>query len=683
MYPHDRGQMRGCAYEIAATATVESYRTTRVGVAMHRRFLPPNGKPHMKKFFAPLLKTSVTTVLAAAVLVLGFTYALSRRDVKSTKARPVATFQQDTGNARQVIVVRAKGFETSDATVEAQEFDGSKWNVVIGPVKAKIGRNGFSASHFEGDGTSPQGVFDIKEAFGSQKPLDGMKLPYKKTDLNSWWVSDPDSPEYNKPMAGPPAGRWRESFGERLADSKYATAYRYAAVIEYNRDPVVKGKGSAIFLHVGGKDATSGCVAIAESELIRILKWLDPSQSPKIVMGTESWLLEPTEGPAVTGTAPVGLRVTTPTRILDTREGIGAPAKKVGPKSITTLRVRGEAGVPTDATVVALNVTIVGPSLETFLTVSPSGPQPLPTVSNLNAHAGDERAALVLARIGADGAVRIANDAGDTHLIADVVAYGSPLLKGGLDARDPSRVLDTRIGIGMQDTAARAPIGANTVLDLPLNGVPAGATAVIMNVTATGATQPTFLTAYAANGAAADIGRPNISTVNVRPKQDTANLAIVPLGVGNVVRFYNSAGTTHLIADVFGFVLGDRGDLYVPAEEPVRIVDTRSGVGARGQITTDPISMTVKGLPTTATAIAITLTGVNASGDTDLRVAPNPAETTANMAPFSNVNLREREPTANLVVVKVGKPGMRDDIINRSGKIDVIVDVSGWFVSRP
>jgi L,D-peptidoglycan transpeptidase YkuD (ErfK/YbiS/YcfS/YnhG family) len=602
--------------------------------------------------------------------------------VKSTKARPVATFQQDTGNARQVIVVRAKGFETSDATVEAQEFDGTQWNVVVGPVKAKIGRFGFSASHLEGDGTTPQGVFDITETFGSQKPLDGMKLPYKKTDLNSWWVSDPDSPQYNQAAAGPPAGRWRESYGERLSDAKYATAYRYAAVINYNRSPVVPGKGSAIFLHVGGNDATSGCVAIAESELTRILKWLDPSQSPKIVMGTESWLLEPTEGPAVTGTTPVGLQVTTPTRILDTREGIGAPAKRVGPKSITTLPVRGVAGVPADATVVAMNVTIVRPTVETFLTVSPSGPQPIPTASNLNAHAGDERAALVLARIGADGAVRIANDAGDTDLLADVVAFGSPFVKGGLEPREPSRVLDTRIGIGMQDTAARSPVGANTVLDLPLTGVPVGATAVVMNVTATGATQPTFLTAYAANGAAADIGRPTISTVNVRPKQDTPNLAIVPLGIGNVVRFYNSAGETHLIADVFGFVLGDRGDLYVPAEEPVRIIDTRLGIGARGQITTDPISMSVKGISATTTAIAITLTGVNASGDTDLRVAPNPAETNANSAPFSNVNLRQRQPTANLAVVKVGKPGLQNDIINRSGKTDVIVDVSGWFVSR-
>ncbi len=637
----------------------------------------------MKKFFAPLFKTTLTTVLVASVMIAAGIFAFTRGGVKSTKARPVATFAQDTGAARQVIVVRAKDFNTTDATLEAQEFDGTNWKTVVGPIKAKIGRNGFSASHREGDGTTPQGVFTITEAFGSQKPLDGVRLPYKKTDLNSWWVSDPDSPQYNTPQAGPSNGRWRESFGERLADNKYATAYRYAAVIDYNRAPVVPGRGSAIFLHVGGNDPTSGCVAINEGDLTRILKWIDPTQSPKIVMGTDPWLLDPVDAPSVTGSAPVGLAVSAPRRVLDTRNGIGAPAKKVGPKSITTLKVRGVAGVPADASVVALNVTIDQPSVATFLTVSPTGPQPVPTASNLNAHAGDVHAALVLARIGADGSVRIANENGEANLIADVVGFGSPTVKGGFEARTPSRVLDTRIGLGMANPAASAPIGANTVLDLPLTGVPPNATAVVMNVTATGATQPTFLTAYAANGAAPDAGRPDTSTVNVRPKQDTANLAIVPLGIGNVVRFYNSTGDTHLIADVFGFILGDRGDLYVPAEEPVRVMDTRSGVGSRGQLTTDPVSLAVKGLPSSVTALAITLTGVNASGDTDLRVAPSDPGAKANGQPFSNVNLHQGEPTANLVMVPVGKPSMREDIINRSGTTDVIVDVSGWFVSRP
>ena len=631
----------------------------------------------IKKFFAPLFKNSLLAFLAATIMLVGALYVFRQTAVRSTKGLPLATFQQNTADSRQVIIVRSKDFNTSDATLEAQEFDGTKWNTVVGPIKAKIGKNGFSASHKEGDGTSPQGVFTIKESFGNQKPLDGARLAYKKLDLNSWWVSDPDSPNYNKWETGPPSGRWRESYGEHLADSQYIKAYRYAAVIDYNRDPIIPGSGSAIFLHVGGDKATSGCVGIAESELVRILKWMDPDKKPRIVMGTDPWLLTPNDAPGVVGSEPVGLAVTTPTRILDTRSGIGAPVGKVGPKSVTTLKVRGAAGVPADATVVALNLTIDQPSLQTFLTVSPSGNRPLPTVSNLNVHAGEQRAAMVMARIGDDGDIRIANSEGAAHLIADVVGYGSPKVKGGYQSTTPKRVLDTRIGLGLADKTAKAPLGANTLLDLPLNNAPLNATAVIMNITATGTTQPTFITAFAGG-----TPQPDTSTLNVRANQDTANLAIVPLGKDSVLRFFNSAGDTHVIADVFGWILADRGDRYVPAEEPVRVMDTRSGVGQRGQIREgEPVELLVKGLPATTTGLAITVTGVNASSGTDLRVYPS--QLTSDSQTFSNVNLSKGDATANLVMVSVGQPGLRDKIENRSGATDVIVDVSGWFVSRP
>ena len=58
--------------------------------------------------------------------------------------------------------------------------------------------------------------------------------------------------------------------------------YKYGIVIGYNRDPVVKGYGSAIFLHIwkACDVPTSGCVALAEGDLLEILGWLDPSRTP-------------------------------------------------------------------------------------------------------------------------------------------------------------------------------------------------------------------------------------------------------------------------------------------------------------------------------------------------------------------------------------------------------------------
>ena len=63
--------------------------------------------------------------------------------------------------------------------------------------------------------------------------------------------------------------------------------YKYGLVIGYNRHPVVAGLGSAIFLHVwpGEGFSTSGCVALAESDMIAILGWLDPENKPLILMG--------------------------------------------------------------------------------------------------------------------------------------------------------------------------------------------------------------------------------------------------------------------------------------------------------------------------------------------------------------------------------------------------------------
>jgi L,D-peptidoglycan transpeptidase YkuD (ErfK/YbiS/YcfS/YnhG family) len=630
----------------------------------------------MKNPLGSLKKAKLTTRLLFAVVALVAVGLVAKRAAPRAQTRPTATFAQDTGPARQVIVVRATSALTNEATLEAQEFDGSTWRTVVGPVKAHIGRNGFSPSHQEGDGTTPQGVFNLTEAFGNQKRPTGAHLPYARIDQNSWWVSDPDSPVYNTWHVGPPAGLWRESFGERLDDPKYRGPYRYAVVIDYNREPVKPYAGSAIFLHVGS-GPTSGCVAIDEASVVKILDWLDPAKAPKIVMGIDKWLLDPIDAPSVAGTEAVGLKILPPARILDTRSGVGVAGgltRRVGPKSITTLNVRGNAGVPDDATVVALNLTVTEPTLATFLTISPGGADGTPNASNVNVHAGDARAALVLARIGADGAIRIANDAGDTHIIADVVGYGSPNVIGGLEPRTPQRVLSTRDGIGMADPKSRSPLGPNTSLDFPLPNVPANATAVVLNITATNASEATFISAFAGG-----TPRPDTSTLNVHPRQDTANLAIVPLGQGNTVRFYNSAGDTHVIADVFGYILADRGDRYVAADQPTRIIDTRSGVGVRGQIgpgTDAPLSLI--GIPANATAIAVTVTGVNASEVTEVQVFPtDPGTRNA-----SNLNLSKIEPAANLVIVPVGSVDHKDIIRTTRENTDIIVDVNGWFVKH-
>lgn len=85
------------------------------------------------------------------------------------------------------------------------------------------------------------------------------------------------------------------------------------------------------------------------------------------------------------------------------------------------LRVTGN-GIPTVASAVALNITAVRPSRETYLTVYPDG-EVRPTASSLNPDPGAVSANLVVAKVGEGGRIRLFNHAGDVHLLADLTAY--------------------------------------------------------------------------------------------------------------------------------------------------------------------------------------------------------------------------------------------------------------------
>lgn len=185
------------------------------------------------------------------------------------------------GNARQVITVTSSSWAANTAMLQTFGKVGTTWRAVFPAMPAHLGRNGFSADKHEGDGKTPAGRYGFNIMFG-QRPNPGVKFPYRVADSQSVWVDDVTSPYYNT---------WQENAalkGEHLASSGYATAYAYAAVIAYNMPNVVSGKGSAIFLHVSTGGPTAGCVSIAQSNLLKVLRWLDPAKNPVIVMGPSS-----------------------------------------------------------------------------------------------------------------------------------------------------------------------------------------------------------------------------------------------------------------------------------------------------------------------------------------------------------------------------------------------------------
>jgi L,D-peptidoglycan transpeptidase YkuD (ErfK/YbiS/YcfS/YnhG family) len=188
-------------------------------------------------------------------------------------------------SAEQVVIVTSSGWSTDVATLQTFQKDAAGWHPVFPAMAAHIGRAGFSADKHEGDLKTPAGSFGFGTMFG-QRATPGVKFPYRVADSQSVWVDDPSSAFYNT---------WQENAvlsGEHLAAAGFSTSYAYAIDIAYNTGPVVPGKGSAIFLHVTTGGGTAGCVSIAQSNLLEILRWLDPSRSPIIVMGPTSVIRE-------------------------------------------------------------------------------------------------------------------------------------------------------------------------------------------------------------------------------------------------------------------------------------------------------------------------------------------------------------------------------------------------------
>jgi len=111
-----------------------------------------------------------------------------------------------------------------------------------------------------------------------------------------------------------------------------------------------------------------------------------------------------------------------PARLLDTRDGIGAPVAPLVPGSSLRVTVGGMPPVPTTATAVVLNVTATNVAGPSFVTVWPDG-EDQPGTSNLNVVGGQTVANLVICRLGEDGALLFASPVSPCDVIADVLGY--------------------------------------------------------------------------------------------------------------------------------------------------------------------------------------------------------------------------------------------------------------------
>jgi hypothetical protein len=369
----------------------------------------------------------------------------------------------------------------------------------------------------------------------------------------------------------------------------------------------------------------------------------------------------------------------TPVRILDTRSGIGAAEGAIPPGGDLTLPIGSIGGVSSsDLSSITVNVTVTGPTAAGNLTVFPPGGSASST-SNLNFTAGQTIANLVTVQP-ANGAVEFQNNSqGTVQVVADLDGYYSGS-GSGFQPTVPVRVLDTRSKIG---TSVTGPVPHHGVAQLNLSGkVPAGATAADLNLTVTQPKATGFIAAYAGGQPV-----PSTSSLNFSAGQTIPNQVIVPLS-NDVADFYNgSPGSVQLVADLTGYYSPSALDSYVP-DGPVRIADTRSGLGANvqpgavsghGTLVIDPDTFCTPGgcePYDQADVLNVTVTQPTAGGF--LTVYPygssRPATSSVNFSAGQTIaNLATTQDQTDMVAIYNGS----------SGSVQIIVDEEGYFVDQP
>ena len=229
-----------------------------------------------------------------------FKRAMMRRSIQCGKRLLLAlvltanTFAGEIGgDVQQLIVSIAPSWDSSTGRLQLFEREGRGWKAAGAPWSVLYGRTGLiwgrgvlgtgepGAHKLERDGRAPAGVFRIGTIYTYDAALPaGAKFPFHTVGPGDAWIDDVSHPDYNRHVvidpAKPPA--WFEKQKMRHGDF----AYRWLVEIRHNSDPPVSGAGSAIFFHIrrGPARFSAGCTTMAESDLVKLIRWLRAESRP-------------------------------------------------------------------------------------------------------------------------------------------------------------------------------------------------------------------------------------------------------------------------------------------------------------------------------------------------------------------------------------------------------------------
>ena len=145
--------------------------------------------------------------------------------------------------------------------------------------RCALGKAGIKKKEKEGDNVTPKGIFKITRVYYRPDRIKNITTEVKKIKIkkNMGWCDDPDSFHYNKQIKLP------SKFSHEKLYRK-DNLYDLFLVVNYNTNPVIKNKGSAIFLHIT-KDSykkTKGCIALKRGDLIQLVSKIKKNTKIKI-----------------------------------------------------------------------------------------------------------------------------------------------------------------------------------------------------------------------------------------------------------------------------------------------------------------------------------------------------------------------------------------------------------------
>lgn len=187
-----------------------------------------------------------------------------------------------TGSTQQLIV-RPDPLVSFKGILTAYEYHHHAWHAASHKVPIVLGRNGIAAPETkqEGDEKTPGGIFKIGPLFGTENNSTHFKMSYIELTPTTLCIDDSQSSYYNHIVD---TKKILNTDWKSAEEMKTISEYQLGAVILYNKKPILKKKGSCIFIHrwKNANTGTAGCIAMSDQDLQNLLRWLDPRKQPDI-----------------------------------------------------------------------------------------------------------------------------------------------------------------------------------------------------------------------------------------------------------------------------------------------------------------------------------------------------------------------------------------------------------------